>query len=315
MLEGLPPNNATHVMRLRCDELTARRIADLMVETFDPAEVAAAAFEESVNLRDWTPGAWVVEVYFGFDPDQRTIRDLVGLAAETHLAEQASFATIDQKDWVASSLAGLKPVRAGRFLVHGSHDRGCVAAGDVSLEIEAALAFGTGHHGSTRGCLLLFDRLLKRRRPRRVLDVGCGSGVLALAAAKTLRRPIACGDIDPVSVAAALANARLNDLAPYIRPLVARGAEHPLLRAGAPYDLLFANILAQPLRHMAPRLCALAGSGADLILSGLLGADVAGVLSAYEAQGFRLSERLDVDGWASLRLRRGGAQARTAGAN
>ncbi|HUZ67503.1 MAG TPA: 50S ribosomal protein L11 methyltransferase [Beijerinckiaceae bacterium] len=310
MLEGLPPNNAAHVMRLRCDEVMARRIADLMVETFDPAEVAAAAFEESANVRDWSSGPWIVEVYFGYAPDEDVVRELVGVVAGAEECANIVFGAVTQKDWISSSLEGLRPVRAGRFLVHGSHDRDRVASNDLALEIEASLAFGTGHHGTTRGCLILLDRLLKRRRPNRVLDVGCGSGVLALAAAKALRMPVACGDIDPVAVAAARSNAQLNGLAGFVRPVVARGVEHPALRGSAPYDLIFGNILAEPLRRLAPGLCGLASANADLILSGLLGRDVPGVLSAYAAQSFFLAERLDLEGWASLRLRRSGASPR-----
>ena len=305
MLEGLPPNNAASVMRLRCGEGEARRVADLMVETFDPAEVAASAFEE-MEPEGRTPGAWLVEVYFGTAPDQDIVRGLIEAAAGAEAAREARFDAVAQKDWVASSLEGLQPVRAGRFLVHGSHDRARAATNDLSLEIEAALAFGTGHHGTTRGCLLFLDQILKRRRPRRVLDVGTGTGVLAMASAKALKRSVACGDIDPVSVRAARENARLNGLAPFVRPALARGAEHPQLSGGAPYDLIFANILAAPLRRLAPSLARLAADDVDLVLSGLIGRDVPGVLSAYRAQGFRLARRLDLEGWASLRLRFGG---------
>jgi ribosomal protein L11 methyltransferase len=304
MLEGLPPNNAAHVMRLSCDEASARRIADLLVETFDPAEVAASAFESEPTAAS-TSAAWFVEVYFQEAPDEALVRELLLLAAGPESAAAAQFSAVDQKDWVASSLEGLRPVRAGRFVIHGAHDRGRVAPHEISLEIEAALAFGTGHHGTTRGCLLLFDAILKRKRPTSVLDVGTGTGVLAMAAAKALKMPIACGDIDPTAVRAAAANARANGLACFVRPLEARGAAHAQLRAGAPYDLIFANILAAPLRRMAPSLAALASRRADLVLSGLMGRDAAGVLSAYAAQGFFLAERLNLDGWTSLRLRRG----------
>ena len=310
MLEGLPPNNAAHVVRLCCDEGPARRIADLMVETFDPAEVAASAFEIEGRHGDPGPVAWLVEVYFQEPPDQAVVRDLIQAAAGPVAAAQARFESVTQKDWVASSLEGLRPVRAGRFLVHGGHDRAKALAHEISLEIEAALAFGTGHHGTTRGCLLLLDAILKRRRPVRVLDVGTGTGVLAMAAAKALKQPVACGDIDPISVDAARANARLNGLAPFVRPTLARGIEHPDLIGGAPYDLIFANILAAPLRRLAPRLARAAARNADLVLSGLTGRDAAGVLSAYAAQGFRLTRRLDLEGWTSLCLRNQGGSAR-----
>ena len=206
---------------------------------------------------------------------------------------------------MANALAGLKPVRAGRFLVHGAHDRAQVGIADVGIEIEAGLAFGTGHHGTTRGCLMHFDRLLKRRRPRKVLDVGCGAGVLAIAAAKILRRKVWLGDIDPVAVEVANANARLNGVAQHCHAIVSRGVESLALREGAPYDVVFANILARPLRLLAPSLAAVTGPDGDAIVSGLLLADVPGVLSSWAAQGFFLAERIDLEGWASLRLRRG----------
>src|SRR4029077_15561846 len=151
-----------------------------------------------------------MEAYFGSAPDEAAIRALTAAASDEATAASATFGLTEKRDWVANSLAGLKPVRAGRFLVHGAHDRSRVRANDVAIEIEAGLAFGTGHHGTTRGCLLHFDRLLKRRRPNRVLDVGCGAGVLAIAAAKVLRQKVWLGDVDPVAVAVANANARLN---------------------------------------------------------------------------------------------------------
>ena len=213
----------------------------------------------------------------------------------------------EKRDWVANSLTGLAPVRAGRFLVHGAHDRARVGVSDIGVEIEAGLAFGTGHHGTTRGCLLHFDRLLKRRRPRKVLDVGCGAGVLAIAAAKALRRKVWLGDIDPIAVEVAHANARLNGVAAYAKPVVSRGVENRALGEAGPFDVVFANILAKPLRLLAPSLAALTTRDGEAIVSGLLYVDVPGVLAAWRAQGFYLEERIDLEGWASLRLARSGS--------
>ena len=303
MLEGLPPNNAAHRLTLVCGERSARAVADLLVEGFEPVEAAAAAFETDAP---WPGGskAWLVEAYFGFAPDEEGLRELVALAAGEDAARRVEFGLTEKRDWVASALAGLAPVRAGRFLVHGGHDRARVKANDVGIEIEAGLAFGTGHHGTTRGCLMHLDRVLKRRRPRRVLDVGCGAGVLAIAAAKALKRKVWLGDLDPVAVEVADANARLNGVAAYCRPLLSRGVENRALRGGAPYDLVFANILAKPLRLLAPSLAAVMSADGEAILSGLLIADVAGALAAWRAQGFFLRERIDLEGWASLRLSR-----------
>jgi ribosomal protein L11 methyltransferase len=245
-----------------------------------------------------------MEAYFGSEPDEEAIRALIAAAADETTALAATFGVTEKRDWVANSLAGLKPVRAGRFLVHGRHDRSRVQPNDVAIEIEAGLAFGTGHHGTTRGCLMHFDRLLKRRRPKDVLDVGCGAGVLAVAAAKVLRRKVSLGDIDPVAVGVANANARLNGVGVQCRAIVSRGVESAALREGAPYDLVFANILAKPLRLLAPSLAAVIGGDGEAIVSGLLLADVPGVLASWRAQGFDLAERIELEGWASLRLRR-----------
>jgi ribosomal protein L11 methyltransferase len=303
MLEGLPPNNAAHKLSLVSDERRARAVADLIVESFEPGEAASTVFETG---EAWPGGgkAWLVEAYFGFEPDEEEVRALIAAASDEETARSATFGVTEMRDWVAGALAGLTPVRAGRFLVHGRHDRARVSANDVGVEIEAGLAFGTGHHGTTRGCLLHFDRLLKRRRPQRIIDVGCGAGVLAIAAAKALRRKVWLGDIDPVAVQVANANARLNGVGALCRAVVSRGVEARALREGAPYDVALANILAKPLRLIAPSLAAATAPDGVAILSGLLLADVPGVLASWRAQGFYLAERIDLEGWASLRLQR-----------
>ncbi len=305
MLEGLPPNNAAHVMRLRCGEAVARRVVDIITETFDPAETAAAAFEETPSALRWDDGEpWLVEVYFGRPPVEDGVRDLIAVAAGPEIAAAAVFASLEERDWVAASLRGLEAVREGRFVVHGSHGREWVRVGDIGIEIEAALAFGTGHHGTTRGCLAALNALARRRRPRRILDIGTGTGVLAIAAARRWRRRVAAGDIDPIAVATAAANSRANGCGVLVRPVLAKGTAQAQLRAGAPYDLVFANILARPLRALAPALRPLVAPGGDVVLSGLLAGDVPGVVSAYRRQGFVLMSRRDRDGWATLSLRR-----------
>lgn len=301
MLEGLPPNNAAHVLRLVCDEARARAAADLIVEFFDPAETAAAAFEDEASSAN--PKSWTLEVFFDHPPDEAFVCRLLGPVIGPELTAALVFDRVAERDWVASALEGLHAVRAGRFLVHGGHDRARAKPNDLALQIEAALAFGTGHHGTTRGCLLMLDGILKKRRPRRVLDLGTGTGVLAMASAKALHRRVVCGDIDPVAVAAARENARLNGVAAFVRPVVSVGTRHASIRAGAPpYDLIFANILARPLRLLAPSIAAVAAPHAHLVLSGLLPRDVPGVLSSYAAQGFALRRRLDLEGWATLLL-------------
>jgi ribosomal protein L11 methyltransferase len=263
-------------------------------------------------MRDWNPslGPWVVEAYFADEPDPDYLRELVASVAGADVAARVEFDRVAEQDWVKNALEGLVPVRAGRFLVHGSHDRNRARNHEIALEIEAALAFGTGHHGTTRGCLLMLDQVLKQRRPRNILDVGTGTGVLALAAARSLRMKVAAGDIDPISVEATRANARINGATPWIRPVTARGTQHPGLRNGGPYDLIFANILSKPLRMLAPEIARLCDTGGELILSGLLYRDVPGVLSAYAAQGFALKRKLHLEGWATLLMARGGAAPR-----
>lgn len=304
MLEGLHPQNPTHVMRLTSDQHTARRVADIIVETFDPSETASAAFENEATL------AWEVEVYFAAPPDEQAMRALVAIAAGPQAAADAVFETLAEKDWVKASLDGLSMVKAGRFTIHGSHDRNRVPLNAIGIEIEAALAFGTGHHGTTRGCLLMLDHILKQRRPKAVLDVGTGTGVLAIAAARALRRSVACGDIDPVAVEAAASNARLNRVGTLVHPVVATGIGHPALHRPYSYDLVFANILARPLMRLAPHIAGVTAPHGDIILSGLLDKDVAGVLAAYRAQGWHLLSRINLEGWACLHLKRGGASAR-----
>lgn len=314
MLEGLPPNNAAHLLRLACDETTARRIADAIVETFDPFEAAAAAFEQAPSTRDWRQGPWMVEAYFGAPPDEAKLCALIAAVAGQEAAKELVFDRVAQRDWVASSLEGLQPVRAGRFIIHGAHGRGAARASEIGIEIEAALAFGTGHHGSTRGCLTMLERVARRRRPRAILDIGAGSGVLAIAAARLFKRKVHAGDIDPVAVASARVNARRNLVAAFLRPVAARGAEHPDLRQGAPYDLVFANILARPLCDLAPRIGQLAAPSADVILSGLIGRDAPGVTAAYRAQGFALAQRIEIEGWVTLLMRKPPLRGPLAGA-
>ncbi|MGB3487280.1 MAG: 50S ribosomal protein L11 methyltransferase [Xanthobacteraceae bacterium] len=279
------------------DERHARRIVDVLEESLDPGEVAVAAFENA-------SGVWEVVLHFPSPPDEDAIRNLAGLAGGDGAAAALSFQTIEAKDWVKASLEGLVPVAAGRFVVHGQHDRERIAINKLGIEIEAALAFGTGHHGTTRGCLLLLDDVLKRRRLSHVLDLGSGTGVLAIAAAKALRKPVLASDIDPQAVIVARDNAKLNDVGPLIDAVCAIGFAAPALRTRAPFDLILANILANPLRQMAPTMVRHLAPSGMVILSGLLPAHTRGVVASYRAVGLRLIRRLQVDGWCSLLMQR-----------
>ncbi|WP_210484943.1 50S ribosomal protein L11 methyltransferase [Microvirga antarctica] len=303
MLEGLHPNRPTHVFRLTTDERSARVMTELIGEIFDPAETAVASFETEDG------GPWLLEAYFAREPDEAAIRDLVRplVGAE---ADKGVFLPLTQQDWIKSSLEGLTPVRAGRVLVHGSHDREQRRPNDLAIEIEAALAFGTGHHGTTKGCLQAFVDELKLRRPRHVLDVGTGTGILAFAAAKTLKQTIVAGDIDPEAVRVARGNARLNGIDQWLSLYVGPGVRNAKADRPGHFDLVFANILAKPLRILAPSLARVTAPDGTLILSGLLLRDVPGILSAYAPQGFSLQRRYELEGWAALVLKRGGTHPR-----
>jgi ribosomal protein L11 methyltransferase len=280
------------------DETTARRVVDLLNESVDDDQAAVAAFERA-------DGRWEVNLHFAEAPDKAAVRELVSLAAGSEMIAKAIvFDTVTAKDWVAASLEDLVPVPAGRFVVHGRHDRARVAPNKIGIEIEAALAFGTGHHGTTRGCLLLLDHVLRSRAPRRVLDLGSGTGVLAIAAAKALRRAVLASDIDPVSVRVARDNAQLNGVHNLVQTIHATGFAAPRFAARGPFDLVLANILANPLRQLAAPMAAHLAPSALIILSGLLPHQAQSVIASYRARGLVLRRHLMIEGWSSLLLQR-----------
>jgi ribosomal protein L11 methyltransferase len=278
------------------NEQAARRVVDVLSEIFLEGEAAIAAFEGA-------DGRWDVTVHFADAPDQALVRELVGNAAGEGIAHAVGFDTIEAKDWVKASLEDLVPVPAGRFVVHGHHDRARVPANKIDVEIEAALAFGTGHHGTTRGCLLLLDHVLKARRPARVLDLGTGTGVLAIAASKALHEPVLASDIDPPSVKVARENARLNETGHWVRVIRAAGFAAPQFAAHGPFDLVLANILANPLRQLAAPMAGHLAPSAHVILSGLLTHQAPGVIAAYRARSLVPVRHLAIEGWSSLLLR------------
>jgi ribosomal protein L11 methyltransferase len=332
---------STTVARLACDEPTARRLAATLGDIFGADDAVCSAFEGAGDQ-------WHMAIHFREPPDEANLRAQVALMAGEAAAAALSIEQVAPADWVKQSLADLAPVRAGRFIVHGAHDRARVKSNDIGIEIEAALAFGTGHHGTTRGCLLALDDLAKRRRhslipppargrvasaasrvgvlsfgllrnptpgasrrtrpfqgrDKKILDIGTGSGVLAIAAARILRTRVMASDIDRVAVEAARANARLNRAGAAITFVRAAGANARAIATAAPYDLIFGNILLGPLMRLAVPLRKLAAPGARIVLSGLLPGHANAAIAIYRAQGLVLERRIALDGWVTLVLRR-----------
>lgn len=206
-------------------------------------------------------------------------------------------------DWVARSLEGLQPVRAGRFFVHGSHDRDQRRDGDIAIEIEAGLAFGTGHHGTTAGCLEMLEQVVEAEHPANALDLGTGSAVLAIALAKLSGIPVLATDIDPVATEVATGNVQLNGVAGHVEAVTATGFDHPVFAERGPFALIVANILAGPLIEIAPQMAAHVRPGGSLVLSGILDRQHDAVVEAYVAQGFSHIATLHREGWVTIHFK------------
>ena len=266
------------------------------MENMDPEPTGVGVFE----LEDGS-GLWEMGGYFVEAPDEIELM----LMAQAFGAQPFIVSELPEIDWVAKVRRDLSPVEAGRFFVYGSHDADKLPEGRVGLLIEASMAFGTGHHGTTLGCLKALDRLDNAGfRGERVVDIGCGTAVLAMGAARIWPAPVLASDIDAVAVDVAEANIAANDLQGRVRCLEATGFDHPDLQAAAPFDLIFANILMGPLISLAPDMGRLAQSGGYAVLSGLLVDQAPQVLAAYEAEGFSLHHREDIGDWATLTLQR-----------
>jgi len=264
--------------------------------------------------------SWQVDIHFRNEPIKAELREMIALAGGEKSASTVVVERVAPRDWVKESLAGLKPVTAGRFIVHGAHDRTRVPDHCIGIEIEAATAFGTGHHGTTRGCLLALDRIAKAQNRRRgarhagspirrrtramVLDVGTGTGVLAIAAAKALREPVLASDIDARAVAIARDNARINSVADHIATLQAAGVGTRRFREHGKFRLIFANILLEPLRGLATPMARLVAPNGYIVLSGLLAAQAPAALASYRARGLVLARRIPIEGWMTLVLGR-----------
>jgi len=260
------------------------------------------ALSASYFIEDEAADRGRLEALFDSEPALSDILDAAGLSEDD---ASVRLEPLPEQDWVALSLEGLQPVSAGRFTIHGRHDLAKIPAGQTPVLIDAGQAFGTGHHGTTRGCLIAFGNLVARGASfETILDLGCGAGTLAIAAAKTGSARIVASDIDPVAVAVTLENAALNGVAGRIDAVEADGFGAPGIAGAAPYDLIFANILAEPLRGLAPDIAGALAAGGRVILSGLLTEQEPGVLDAFEAAGLAREDRLALDGWAILVMRK-----------
>jgi len=246
-------------------------------------------------------GLWEVGAYFTEAPDEIAL----ALLAKAHGARDFSVSELPETDWVAHVKRELRPVEAGRFFVYGAHDAGKVPAGSIALKIEAAMAFGTGHHGTTLGCLNALDEMVASGVVKRnVADIGCGTAVLAMAAAKVWPEPVLASDIDAVAVDVARANVAANGLAEVVRVVEAAGFDHPDFAALTPFDLVLANILKGPLLALAPDMAAHIAPGGHAILSGILKPQADDIITAYRGTGFALVSREEIGDWTTLVLKR-----------
>ena len=272
----------------------AYALVDAVSERDDLALTASAHENEET-------GEWVFEATCDSPPDLEAYAAL----ARDVLGGDVSFSVepIDPEvNWVAKSLEGLAPVIAGGFYVYGSHETGIIPEGLTPMKIDAAQAFGTGHHETTTGCLEAIETLLAERTPARMIDIGTGTGVLAIALAKRLEAVILATDIDPIAVTTTIDNAVENAVGDQIDAIEATGLDHPEIAARAPYDLVVANILAGPLVELAPGVGAITQLGGTAILSGILNTQADGVIAAYEAAGFALKDHLKRKDWTTLVL-------------
>lgn len=266
----------------------------LALEDLDLAPSGVGVFE----LEDGS-GLWEVGGYFEEAPDQVAL----ALLAAAHGAQPFAVSELPETDWVAEVRRELSPVEAGRFFVYGSHDADKLPADRIGLLIEAAMAFGTGHHGTTQGCLRALDRLAAAGlNPARIADIGCGTAVLAMAAARVWPVTVLASDIDAAAVEVAETNVAVNGLQGRVRCLEAAGLDHPDLAAAQPFDLVFANILKGPLIDLAPSMGTAVAAGGHAVLSGLLNEQAEEVAQAYAAAGFAVEESERLGDWTTLTL-------------
>jgi ribosomal protein L11 methyltransferase len=281
-------------------EAKASDVLDLMTICFGEEDFAIATTEI-----DEKNDVWEASVYLMTNEEDEVRGRLEELLAEPYPDLPIEREVIPDVDWIAKSLEGLKPVRAGRFIVHGSHDRDKVRVNDLAIEIEAGQAFGTGHHGTTAGCLEMIGDVVRSRPVTRALDLGTGSGVLAIAVRKLKRIPVLATDIDPVATRVAENNARDNGIVDGIEFRTAPGFHSTAFSEFGPFDLIIANILARPLMKMAPQLVAHLQPGGSVILSGILASQRWKVIAAYNGAGLGHVKTIWRNGWVTIHLRHG----------
>nr|WP_316654957.1 50S ribosomal protein L11 methyltransferase [uncultured Gellertiella sp.] len=280
-------------------EAHSERILDILTEAFGEEDLAIGTTEV-----DEKKDIWEVSVYLLREEEADVLPRIRAALAGAYPDAVIAREDLPDVDWVAKSLDGLKPVRAGRFIVHGSHDRDKVQTGDIAIEIEAGQAFGTGHHGTTAGCLEVIDRVMQARRPKNALDLGTGSGVLAIAVRKLANIPVLATDIDPVATAVAKGNVRANGIATGLSLETATGFHSTAFSRHGPFDLIIANILARPLMKMAPDLARHLAPGGSVILSGILASQRWRVLAAYNGVRLRHVKTIWRNGWVTIHLDR-----------
>ena len=293
----------TYRLFITTDEAGASTALDVLGTAFEDEGHAVATTEI-----DEDAGIWQASVYVEAEsPDE------MEAAISHHLADvlpglEVETEELPEIDWVTHSLEGLKPVRAGRFIVHGSHDKDAVRIGDIGILIDAAQAFGTGHHGTTAGCLEMLDSVIRgwpaaNGYPSPILDLGTGSGVLAIAAAKITPASVLATDIDPIATRVALENMKINKVGNQVRAITAAGFHSPEIANAAPFELIVANILARPLMKMAPEISNALAPGGSVILSGILAEQRWKVLAAFNAQGMAHVRTIWRNGWVTIHLR------------
>ena len=273
-------------------------VAEIFVEALFDVCVAVSHFEDA----DHPDGPWIVEGFAADAYDRAEVDTVLRLAAAASgiKVPVPQFGVMAPRDWVSENLAGFPPIEVGRFFVHGSHFEQKIPAGKIGLQMDAGLAFGSGEHQTTKGCLLAIDRLARMRKFSAPLDMGCGSGILGLAAARLWRVPVVMSDIDPLSVTVCRRNARANAVHPLTTVLQSDGFANARIAKAGPYDLICANILARPLRAMAARIAGCLAEDGAVVLSGLLVGQEQFVLSAYREVGLHLKQRIRVENWLAL---------------